>query len=88
MKNLTDSQKNDLIEQYIELYIDNMGQKDLEMFVKNTLTSELVGLSEKDLKDEIKYTYDKDLLDELIDNVTTPTTTKKDYQGDQHEKFN
>ena len=46
------------------------------------------GGSEKDLKDEIKYTYDKDLLDELIDNVTTPTTTKKDYQGDQHEKFN
>ena len=76
MKNLTDSQKADLIEQYIELYIDNMGQKDLETFVKNTLTDELIVLSEKDLKYEIKYTYDKDLLDELIDNVTTPTTTK------------
>tara|TARA_B100001094_G_C17754700_1_gene587504 strand:- start:349 stop:588 length:240 start_codon:yes stop_codon:yes gene_type:complete len=76
MKNLTASQKTDLIEQYIELYIDNMGQKDLETFVKNTLIDELIVLSEKDLKDEIKYTYDKDLLDELIDNVTTPTTTK------------
>ena len=69
MTKLTSSQRNDLIEQYVELITDSMDVKTLEQFVRDTLIDDYDKLSEIELKDEIRYTFDEETLDELIDNL-------------------
>ena len=66
---LTKTQKDELIEQYVELISDSMDIKTLEQFVRDTLTDDYNKLSDSELKDEIKYTFDEETLDELIDNL-------------------
>ena len=71
---LTTQQWDELIEQYVDVYIDSMDMEALISFVRQTVTEELCEIeSRKDLCDEIRYTYDQDLLDELVDNVTKGT---------------
>ena len=75
MRQLTSPQWDELIDQYVDVYIDGMDANDLISFVRQTVTKELREIeSREELCDEIKYTYDQDLLDELIDNVTHQTT--------------
>ena len=69
MTKLTSSQRNDLIEQYVELITDSMDVKTLEQFVRDTLIDDYDKLSEIELKDEIRYTFDEETLDELINNL-------------------
>ena len=69
MTKLTSSQRNDLIEQYVELITDSMDVKTLEQFVRDTLTDDFNKLSSEDLKDEIRYSFDEETFDELFDNV-------------------
>ena len=57
MTKLTSSQRNDLIEQYVELITDSMDVKTLEQFVRDTLIDDYDKLSEIELKDEIRYTF-------------------------------
>ena len=71
MKNLTEQQRSELIEQYVELITDSMDVKTLEQFVRDTLTDDFNKLSNSELQDEIKYSFDEETLDELVDNVTT-----------------
>ena len=73
-KELTDSQKDELIEQYVELITDSMDVKTLEQFVRDTLTDDFNKLSNSELQDEIKYSFDEETLDELVDNVTADTS--------------
>ena len=68
-KQLTSAQKDELIEQYVELITDSMDVKTLEQFVRDTLIDDYDKLSEIELKDEIRYTFDEETLDELIDNL-------------------
>ena len=75
--NLTAQQKDELIEQYVDLCVDSMDYKSLEEFVRNTLIDDFDKLSEIELKDEIRYSFDEETLDELVDNVTTETTEVK-----------
>ena len=72
-KELTSLQKNELIEQYVELITDSMDIKTLEQFVRDTLTDDFNKLSNSELQDEIKYSFDEETLDELVDNVTNET---------------
>tara|TARA_B100000131_G_C17700844_1_gene444598 strand:+ start:123 stop:362 length:240 start_codon:yes stop_codon:yes gene_type:complete len=69
MTKLTSSQRNDLIEQYVELITDSMDVKTLVQFVRDTLIDDYDKLSEIELKDEIRYTFDEETLDELINNL-------------------
>ena len=70
---LTSAQKDELIEQYVELITDSMDVKTLEQFVRDTLTDDFNKLSNSELQDEIKYSFDEETLDELVDNVTNET---------------
>ena len=67
---LTSAQKDELIEQYVELIIDGMEVKDLELYVTNDITEFLERLTDRELKDEISLTMDEEIYDELVDNVT------------------
>ena len=68
-KELTNSQRDELIEQYVELVVDNMDTKDLMRYAMDSITEYIVTLSDSELKEEVGN-YDEELYDELVDNVT------------------
>ena len=67
---LSNSQRGELIEQYVELITDSMDVKTLVRFVYDTLVDDYSKLSDIELKDEIRYSFDEETLDELLENVT------------------
>ena len=69
MKNLTEQQRSELIDRFVELQVDSMDHESLEQFVTETLRNDFSPLSDSELQDEIKYSFDEETLDELIDNV-------------------
>ena len=70
---LTESQRDELIKQYVQLHVDSMDMESLEQFVIETLKDDYHNLSEDELKIEIECTHDEELYDELVNNVTTET---------------
>ena len=72
-KELTNSQKDILIEQYVELVVDNMDTKSLVQFVSEELANYYDQLSDNELKEQIINTHEEDTYNELIDNL------KSDY---------
>ena len=70
MAKLTPLQKDELIQQYVELCVDGMDHKDMYHFIYNTLAEDFDKLSDLELQDEISYSFDEETLDELIENVT------------------
>ena len=69
MKNLTSTQRNELIEQFVELQVDSMDLDTLIQIVSDNLTDYYDKCSDSELKDQIETTYDEDLFDELVGNV-------------------
>ena len=69
-KELTNSQRDELIEQYVELVVDNMDTKDLARYAIDGITEYIEKLSDIELKDEVDN-FDEELYDELVDNVTS-----------------
>ena len=80
-KELTDAQRDTLIEQYVELCVDSMDIESLEQFVYDTLKDDFIALSNSELQDEIKYSFDEETLDELVDNVTNETVLDTNNNG-------
>ena len=70
MAELTSLQKDELIDQYVDLHVDSMDYKDLVQFVSLTLKEDYHNLSDEELKCEIECTHDEELYEELVDNVT------------------
>ena len=71
MKELTNAQKDELIESYVELIVDSMSTKDLIAYVSDDLTNFCEKLTDNELKEEISLTLDDEMYDELVDNVTS-----------------
>jgi hypothetical protein len=71
-KELTSAQRDELIEQYVELVVDNMDTKDLMRYAIDGITEYIVTLTDSELKDEVGN-FDEELYDELVDNVTSET---------------
>ena len=72
MMTLTNTQREGLIEQFVELVVDGMDTKDLVRYVSEQLTEYYDDCSDVELK-EFVDNYDEDLYDELVDNVTNET---------------
>ena len=72
-KELNSTQRNKLIEQFVELQVDSMDTKDLVHFVTETLKDDYRKLTDSELKDEIILTNEEELYEELVDNVTNET---------------
>ena len=71
---LTSAQKDELIEQYVEILVDNMDRKILEEFVTEQLQYNFRNdYTDDELREEINN-CDEELYDELVDNVITQTT--------------
>ena len=79
--NLTSQQKDELIDQYVDLHVDSMEFEDLVQFVSITLKEDYHNLSDEELKVEIECTHDEDLFNELVDNVTNETVLDINNNG-------
>ena len=77
---LNQSQRNELIEQYVELVVDNMDTKDLMRYAIDGITEYIVTLTDSELKEEVGN-YDEELYDELVDNVTNETVLDVNNTG-------
>jgi len=68
IKELTNAQRDELIEQYVELVVDNMDTKDLMRYAIDSITEYIEKLSDIEIKEEVDN-FDEELYDELVDNV-------------------
>ena len=84
MKNLTSAQRDELIEQYVELQVDNMDWKTLAVFVTEELANYYDQLSDSELKEQIINTHEEDLFNELVDNVTNETVLDVNNTGGKY----
>ena len=75
-KELNLTQKDKLIEQYVEIVVDNMDVKSMMQFITDMLKDEYNDYSDEELKCQIECTHDEELYDELVDNVTSETITQ------------
>ena len=71
MKQLNPNQKDELIEQYVNLLVDSMSMADLISYVSEDLTNFCDKLTDSELKEEISLTMDDEKYEELVDNVTS-----------------
>ena len=70
---LNDGQRDELIQQYVELCVDSMDYNSLEEFVRQTLVEDFDKLSDSELEDEIRYSFDEETLNDLVDSVQDVT---------------
>ena len=68
---LTDSQRDQLTEQFVELVVDQMDVKTLVQIVTDNLIDYHNEGSFDELKDAVICFQDEDLYDELVENVTS-----------------
>ena len=71
-KELTNAQRDDLIEQYVEIVVDNMDTQSLVEYAQWKLAEYYDSLSNEEIKNSIDE-HDDELYDELVDNVTNET---------------
>ena len=69
MSKLTSTQKDELIQSFVELQVDNMDMKTMMQIVSDNLTDYYEKCSDVELKEEVDN-YDEELFEELVDNVT------------------
>ena len=80
---LTSAQKEDLIEQFVELVVDGMDTKTLVQYVTDDLTHFYENKCDDNELREFIDNYDEDLYDELVDNVTNETVLDINNNGGQ-----
>ena len=67
---LTEAQRSELIEQFVEIQLDNMDTQSLYELASEYVTNSFDRLTDSELKERIESLYDEELYDELVDNVT------------------
>ena len=74
MKQLNSKQRDELIEQFVEIQVDNMDHQCLYELATEYITNSFDRLTDSEIKERIESLYDEELYEELVDNVTTQTT--------------
>ena len=80
MRNLTDQQIYDIIEQYVAIKVDRMSTRDLIDHVTQDLTDWYHDFTLDELEDTISDN-DEGLFEELVDNVTNETVLDTNNNG-------
>ena len=76
MKKLTSAQRDDLIEQFVEIQLDNMDTQSLYELASEYVTNSFDRLTDSEIKERIESLHDAELYDELVDNVTNPNVNQ------------
>ena len=69
-KELTSAQRDELIEQFVELQTDSMDLDTMVEWIQDILTNDYSKLTDSELKERVDCFDDDGLFDELVDNVT------------------
>ena len=80
---LTSAQRDELIEQYVELQVDNMDTKTMAEWITDILVNDYNKLTDSELKERVDC-YDDELYDELVDNVTNETVLDINNTGGKY----
>ena len=75
-KELTSAQRDELIEQFVELQVDNMDTQTLVEWVTDILINDYDKLTDSELKERVDCYDDDGLYEELVDNVTNPNVNQ------------
>ena len=81
---LTSAQKDELIEHFVEIQVDNMDTQTLVEFVTDLLIDEYSKFTDSELKERIDVFNDDSLYDELVDNVTNETVLDVNNTGGKY----
>ena len=71
MKQLNSTQRDELIEQFVEIQIDNMDHQCLYELASEYLLNSYDRLTDSEIKERIESLYDAELYEELVDNITS-----------------
>ena len=82
-KELTSTQRDELIEQFVEIQLDNMDTQSLYELASEYVTQSFDRLTDSEIKERIESLYDEELYDELVDNVTNETFIDVNNNGGQ-----
>ena len=80
---LTSAQKDELIEQFVEIQVDNMDTQTLVEFVTDLLIDEYSKFTDSELKERIDVFNDDSLYEELVDNITNTDPIVYNTNGGQ-----
>ena len=69
-KELTNAQRDELIEQFVEIQLDNMDTQSLYELASEYVIQSFDRLTDSEIKERIESLFDAELYDELVDNVT------------------
>ena len=78
---LTNAQRDDLIEQFVEIQLDNMDTQSLYELASEYVTNSFDRLTDSEIKERIESLYDEELFEELVDNVTNETVLNTNNNG-------
>ena len=70
MKKLTSAQRDELIEQFVEIQVDNMDHQCLYELATEYITNSFDRLTDSEIKERIESLHDVEFYEELVDNVT------------------
>ena len=71
-KQLNSAQRDELIEQFVEIQVDSMDHQSLYELATEYITNSLDRLTDSEIKERVEC-YDEELYEELVDNVTNET---------------
>ena len=69
-KELTSLQRDELIEQFVEIQIDSLDMDSLVELASEYITQSFDRLTDSEIKERIQSLFDEELYEELVDNVT------------------
>ena len=82
---LTSEQRDELIQQFVEIQVDNMDTQTLVEFVTDMLINDYSELNDWELKERVTcFNDDDDLYDELVENVTNETVLDINNTGGKY----
>ena len=70
MSKLNSAQRDELIEQFVEIQLDNMDTQSLYELASEYVTNSFDRLTDSEIKERIESLYDEELYEELVDNET------------------
>ena len=82
-KELTSAQRDELIEQFVELQTDSMDLNTMVEWIQDILTNDYDKLTDSELKERVECFDDDGLYEELVDNVTNETFIDVNNNGGQ-----
>jgi len=67
---LTSAQRDELIEQFVEIQVDSMDHQSLYELATEYITNSFDRLTDSEIKERIESLYDEELYEELVNNIT------------------